>query len=125
MTIEQLFSLISMNFSAGDVMDNPSGGITTIVSIRSDKLSYIRGKSRMYLPCDTILAVISNYFGGILTTNMLKQFAPSIFDQKYGGHNCNCTFLMCILTRLEFTECGIQGSGRRGDPFFVRMKASA
>ncbi len=124
MTKEELSLLIEETFSSRDELGNPGGGISTLVSVGPDKLSYIRGKSRMYLPYETIFNVLEKYPRGILTTNNLRQFEPSIFDQKHGGHNCNCTFLLSVLTKLQFTEGGIQGMGQSGCPFFVKMRAS-
>jgi hypothetical protein len=122
MTKDELISHITDSFSVGDVLDNPGGGVSTLASVGPDKLSYIRGKSRMYLTYDIVFKVIDKYQRGILTTNNLRQLEPSIFDQKHGGHNCNCTFLLSVLTKLQFTEGGIQGMGQSGSPFFVRMK---
>jgi hypothetical protein len=95
MTKDELILLIEQTFSAGDILNNPGGGVSTLVSVGSDKLSYIRGKSRMYLPYDSIFKVIEKYPRGNLTTNNLRQFDPSVFDQKHGGHNCNCTSVKC------------------------------
>lgn len=115
--IEQLKNAITV----GSVLENPGGGISTIAGIGSDKLSYIRGSSKMYLPYDEAFDALEKFSGKVMTSYDLKQINPSVFDSTRGGHSCNCTVLFCLLAKMGLLDGGINGSGHRGNPFYVKV----
>lgn len=122
MTKEQFVSQLINAVPEGIVFDNPGGGTSTIIMIGEDKLSYMRGKSRFYLTYIAIYDAMRMFSGTTTTTNDLKHHNPEVFDPKYGGHSCNCTTMFRILERMGLIEGTIQGSGRRGSPFYVLVR---
>jgi len=116
--IEQLINAVP----EGTVFDNPSGGTSTMIKIGEDKLSYLRGKSRIYLPYSAMFDAVRMFLGKTMTSSDLKQHQPEIFDSLHHGHSCNCTTLFMILEQMGLIDGGIQGEGRRGSPYFVVIR---
>jgi hypothetical protein len=121
MTRDEFLSKIKGVVAEGSELDNPGRGVSTIVSIGQDKLSYRRKNSRIYLPYGAAIDAISKHKGDTLTSNDLKTLNPSVFDSSRNGHSCNCTLLFCLLEKMGLTDGGIKGSGRRGSPFYVTL----
>lgn len=122
MTKEQFVSQLINAVPEGIVFDNPGGGTSTIIMIGEDKLSYMRGKSRFYLIYSAIFDALKLFSGMTTTTTDLKQHNPEVYDSKLGGHNCSCTTTFRILERMGLVDGTIQGSGKRGSPFFVEIR---
>jgi hypothetical protein len=122
MTPSTLRSELETLFPVGTVFDNPGGGTSTIVGYNDDKVSYVRGRSRMYLSYSDILAAYDTFHGKRVTTTALKKFAPAVFDSEArpAGHSCHCTTLFVLLGGLGLAD-GIQGNGVRGNPFTSRF----
>ncbi len=121
-TKEQFITQLVNHVPEGSVFDNPGGGTSTIIMIGEDKLSYIRGKSRFYLSYSAIFDVLRLFSGMTTTTTDLKRHNPEVFDSKLGGHSCNCTTMFRILERMGLIDGTVQGSGKRGSPFFVVIR---
>ena len=122
MTKDQFITQLGSVVPEGTVFDNPGGGTSTIIKVGDDKLSYMRGKSRFYLSFSATYDAMRLFSGMTTTTNDLKQHNPEVFDPKYGGHGCNCTTMFKILERMGLIDGTIQGSGKRGSPFFVVIR---
>lgn len=122
MTKEQFITQLVNAVPEGSVFDNPGGGTSTIIKVGEAKLSYMRGKSRFFLSYSTIYDAMRLFSGMTTTTNDLKQNNPEVFDSKLGGHSCNCTTMFRILERMELIDGTVQGSGKRGSPFFVVIR---
>lgn len=115
--LEQLKSAIPLDTK----FDNPGGGVSMIVGIGDEKLSYIRGSSRMYLPYDAVVEVLNKYSGKTISSSDLKECKASVFDSTCGGHSCNCTLMFSVLERMGLTVGSIKGAGRRGSPFYITL----
>ncbi|QXM05185.1 hypothetical protein [Crassaminicella indica] len=113
---------LKKNLEREKEFENPGGGISTIKSITEKSIVYMRGNSRFYLNFSDIEQAYSYFKGKICTTNDLKEYKPQIFDSKHKGHSCNCTFFFLLLKHLDLIEGDIQGSGRRGNPFYIKIK---
>ncbi len=110
----------------GTVLRNPGGGLTTIRSHGPEKLSYIRGQSRIYVGYRDLYEAYRHFRGRSASSKDLKAFLPSVFDSQArpAGHTSNCSMWFMILQRLEL--CGpIQGRGVPGEPFYVDVAAEA
>ena len=102
----------------GDKFINPGGGITTIKSITSSKIYYIRGSSTMSLDINIIKEVYDHFKGSTFTTNDLKKCCPKSFDPKASGHSCNCTVLFMLLKKIGLVD-NIMGEGKRNSTFYI------
>ncbi len=122
MTKEQFIEQLIDAIPEGTVFDNPGGGTSTIIKVGDDKLSYLRGKSRIYLPYSAMFEAVSMYWGKTMTSSDLKQHQPEVFDSLHNGHSCNCTSLFMILEQMGLIDGGIQGEGRSGSPYFVVVR---
>lgn len=122
MTKEEFILQLIDAVPEGTVFDNPGGGTSKIVNVGKDKLSYIRGKSRISLSFDAIFDALRLFSGMATTTNDLKRHNPEVFDSKLSGHNCNCTTMFRVLERMGLVDGSVQGSGRRGFPFFAVIR---
>ena len=122
MTKEQFIKHLVIAIPEGLVFDNLGGGISTIIKVGEDKLSYTRGKSRFYLSYGAIFDALKLFSGTSTTTTDLKQHNPEVFDSKRGGHSCNCTTMFKILERMGLIDGTVQGAGRKGSPFFVLFR---
>ena len=121
-TSEQFVSQLINAVPEGIVFDNPGGGTSTIINVGEDKLSYMSGKSRFYLSYSATFNAFRLFSGMTTTTNDLKQHIPEVFDSKLGGHNCNCTTMFRIFERMGLIDGTVQGSGKKGSPFFVVIR---
>jgi len=121
MTKEEFLKQLKSVIPLDSKLDNPGGGVSMIVSIGEDKLSYIRGTSRIYLPVEAVFDVLNEFSGKTVSTNDLKEYNPIVFDTKRGGHDCNRTVMFCIFEKMGLTFGGIKGSGRRGSPFYITL----
>ena len=122
MTKEQFIERLVNAIPEGIVFDNLGGGTSIIIRVGEDKLSYTRGKSRFYLSYGAIFDALKLFSGMSTTTTDLKQHNPEVFDSKRGGHSCNCTTMFKILERMGLIDGTVQGSGKRGSPFFVVIR---
>lgn len=113
-----LLSQISVN----EIFQNPKSGISTILSIKDDKICYKRRNSRITLPVDVFITVCQKYKNVKCTSTDLKSFMPAIFDSTKNGHSCNCTFLFLLANKFELLQSEILGKGEKGNPFYVIFK---
>jgi len=121
MESNDLQGLILSSIKKGTVFINPKRGTSTVSTITPDYISYIRGKSRIYLPMYDILQVYDIFSGQRCTTQQLREYNPSVFDSTKNGHSCNCTFLFSLFDALGLAKNGIYGSGKRGDPYYINL----
>ena len=121
MTKEKFLEQLKIDIPIDSKIENPGGGVSMIVSIGEDKLSYIRGTSRIYLPIETVLDVLNEFSGKTLSSSDLKEYNPTVFDSKHGGHDCNRTVTFCIFEKMGLTVGSVKGSGKRGSPFYITM----
>ena len=115
-------NIIINNISVGDIFNNPGGGTSTIININSSFIKYLRGKSQIKLFMEDIEDVYKIFKDKQVSTSMLKDFKPNVFDSLNNGHSCNATFLFCILNHIGLLKDGINGSGTKGHPFYVTIK---
>ena len=120
MDLEQFENAVQSTLPAGTVIDNPGGGISTIVGYKNSNISYVRGNSTITVSLADLHKGYSAFLGQRLSSSDLKKIAPSVFDSsaRPAGHSCNCTFLFRILQRLNLAS-EIEGRGVRGSPFSV------
>jgi hypothetical protein len=111
---------------AGTVLDNPGGGTTRIVSYRDAHVTYVRGSSRFRVSLRDLHAALSHFGGARVTSNDLKEFAPTVFDSgtEHPGHSCNCTLLFMLLREIGVVD-QVHGRGVRGSPFWVDLRELA
>jgi hypothetical protein len=102
------------------VLLNPGGGVSTIVRYSAGKVVYRRLHSLIYVSLHDLYEAWRAFGGGVVSSSDLKEYAPSTFDSKAGGHSCNCTMLFMILRALGVVS-RIEGGGVRGDPFWVLL----
>lgn len=114
--------IIVKNVFVGDIFNNPGGGTSTIINISSSFIQYLRGNSKIKIFMDDIEDVYKNFKGKQVSTSMLKDFKPKVFDSSKNGHSCNTTFIFIILNHIGLLQGGINGSGKKGNPFYVTIK---
>jgi hypothetical protein len=104
----------------GAVWTNPGGGVSTIISVSAERISYRRGKSVMSVSIWDLFDAYALYRGRRVSTTELRAFRPVVFDSaaRPAGHSCNCTIFFLLLERMGVVE-GIQGKGVCGNPFYV------
>lgn len=107
----------------GTVLPNPGGGVSLIIGYRPDVLVYRRVNSRIYISLQDLYNAWHAFMGSAVSSSNLKEYAPSVFDSKSGGHSCNCTMLFMILRALGVVS-RIEGGGVRGDPFWVELPSA-
>lgn len=117
---DAFLELLRSSIPEGTRMVNPGGGTSTVLWIDSDRVSYQRGQSRFYVSLADLHDAFQRFSGSEVTTRLLKDYSPSVFDSASGGHNCHCTFLFLVLQKMGIVE-RINGSGRRGAPFGVTI----
>ena len=113
---------IISNIQIGDTFTNPGGGCSKVLNINPCFILYQRGKSKIKLFMEDIEDIYTNFKGKQVTSSLLKEYKPFVFDSKCNGHSCNTTFLFLIFNHLDFLENGINGKGRKGNPFYVNIK---
>ena len=113
---------IKRNMPVGTILKNPGGGTSEVVGYTDEKIAYLRGKSRMYVRYEDLYQAYQKFKGQYVTTSNLRTFRPHVFDSsaRPAGHSCNCTFLFLLLGQLGLAS-DIQGAGRQGNPFGVRI----
>lgn len=108
----------------GTILKNPGGGTSAIISVSETDLSYKRGNSTIRVSLNDLFQAYCRFKGSRVTSPNLKEFMPSVFDSsaRPAGHSCNCTFLFLLLGEMGLAG-EIGGSGVRGDPFCVDVRA--
>ena len=117
-----LVAKIKSNLPIGIALNNPGGGTSTILDVQYNRLVYRRGNSRLYYNFADLVVAYDLYKGWLCSTINLKELEPSVYESKSNGHSCNCTFFFMLLDYFGLTEDGICGSGRRGSPFYIKIK---
>jgi hypothetical protein len=110
------------HIKVGDIFDNPGGGTSVVVSVNNEKIGYVRKNSAMYLTISAFIDTCSFFQGKRCSTSDLKKYNPEVFSSKHNGHDCHCTFLFSLAERLGLLDGSINGSGKRGDPFYVLFR---
>lgn len=118
----ELNKMIEDNLKVGMVFDNPGGGTSEIIAINSDRITYLRRKSKIQIKINDIIEAYNLFRGKEVKTSELKELKPKVFDSKKSGHDCNCTMLFMILCKLGLTDGGIRGKGVARNPFFIKIK---
>lgn len=108
--------LLRTRLPEGTEMENPGGGITTILRVDEARLNYRRGRSRFSVGLKELHEAYERFSGCEVSTTELKAHAPGVFDSGQGGHNCHCTVLFMALQRMGLAG-GTWGCGRAGAPF--------
>lgn len=108
----------------GAVLENPGGGTSTILSYALSgnriKITFQRGGYTLHVTFEDLYGAYQYHRGRTVSSTELREYAPEVFDPAYGGHSDNCTLLFKILKAIAIVT-SIQGSGRRGSPFFVTI----
>ena len=114
--------LIIDSLDIGLVLENPGGGISEILQVADNAVTYKRGNSNFELKLDDMFAAYKQFSGMKITSNDLKDFLSNVFDShaRPSGHSCNCTFLLMVLGQAGLAG-PIQGEGKRGHPYFVEI----
>ena len=118
MNINEFKGRIKSVIQRGSVLDNPGKGTSTIKVVSDRGVSYVRGKSVIYISFQDIFDAFHSFVGRKVTSSDLKSYRPAVFDSKANGHSCNCTFLFVLLKGMGFTS-EIGGQGIKGSPYFV------
>ena len=103
---------------AGYVMDNPGGGITTIVAYSESNITYRRGNSKIVVSFGDLHDALLRFRGGVVDSSRLKDYKPNVFGSRQSGHSCNCTFFFMVLKEMGIVE-SIDGEGKKGSPFRI------
>ncbi|MBR6341190.1 MAG: hypothetical protein IKR64_04740 [Treponema sp.] len=114
--------IIIKNIFIGDIFNNPGGGTSTIININPTFIKYLRGNSKIKLFMEDIEEVYKRFKNSTVSTSMIKDFKPEVFDSLKNGHSCNATFLFSILNHVGLLKDGINGSGKKGHPFYVTIQ---
>lgn len=103
---------------------NPGGGTSQILNVGGNAITYRRGNSSIRVHWTDLYRAFDRFRGQRVTSTDLRRFAPAVFDSnaRPAGHSCNCTFLFHLLQKLNLTEGGLEGLGRRGSPFSLVLK---
>lgn len=122
MNFDQFKREVGRKLHAGLILDNPGKGTSKISSLSDSGVSYIRGKSTIYVSFQDLFDALNHFIGKTVTSSNLKVYRPSVFDSKgrKPGHSCNCTFFFMVLKRLGISS-HIGGRGVKGNPFFVNI----
>ena len=120
MTYEEFFSKVKSSLSIGKVLPNPGGGTSKILSITEANITYQRGLSPISISVKTLYDLYKKYSGKTVSSTDLKAYLPKIFDQKYNGHPCNCTFFFMVLKEIGVVQ-RIRGEGKAYHPFYVDL----
>lgn len=122
MDISTFDRTLQITLSPGMVLQNPGGGISTVISVKNGKVRYKRGRSTYSVAVEALFAAYSSFKGRRVSSSDLKRFAPAIFDSaaRPAGHSCNCTFLFLTLKEMQLIS-GIKGEGLAGRPFFAEI----
>lgn len=125
MTQHEFVLKIKAAFPAGSVINNPGGGTSTITGYSETNASYIRGHSKITVAFSELYDTYFHFLGCQVSSSELKALRPAIFDSaaRPAGHSCNCTFLFCLLEKLNLSG-PISGSGVRGSPYTVAVNPS-
>jgi hypothetical protein len=92
--------LLRDSLPEGLVLENPGGGVSTIIWCDGERVCYQRGDSRLYIELRELHAAYLHFAGGGVTTRQLKDYFPNVFDSDRGGHNCHCTFFFLALQQM-------------------------
>ncbi len=122
MTLAEFMSDVKSALPIGTVIDNPGGGTSKIVSYTASNISYVRKKSTIVVAFEDLYETFKRFEGQCVSSSELKAFRPSVFDStaRPAGHSCNCTFLFCVLEKLELSG-PITGAGVKSNPFAVKI----
>lgn len=118
MTYLEFYNNLNNSIREGLELKNPGKGYSIIKSVTENKITYIRGNSAISLKIDDIYNSYLLFKGKQCSTNDLKKYKPKVFDSRFNGHSCNCTFLFMILKEMNLAK-DIYGKGVRGSGFFV------
>lgn len=116
----QFVSATRLALPRDTILPNPRSGTTRIVKYSGDTLVYQRGESRFYVSLQDLYHAFEHFQGSDVSSRDLREYAPSVFDSKKGGHSCNCTMLFLILVAIGIADI-IEGRGVAGHPFRVRI----
>lgn len=101
-------------------LPNPGGGDSEILSYTSRNIGYQRGKSTIRVAFEDLYRAYTMFQGEIVDSTQLKRYNPKVFDSKKSGHSCNCSFFYLLLKAIGIVD-KIEGAGKRGSPFRVRI----
>lgn len=118
MTYPEFHRNLNNSISTGLKLKNPGKGDSTIKSITDNTITYVRGKSPISIKIDEIYNVYLLFKGKRCSTSELKKYNSQVFDSKFNGHSCNCTFLFMVLKEMKLVN-NIDGKGVRGAEFFI------
>lgn len=90
-------------------------------AITAGKLCYKRGKSTIRVAVVDLFDAYLEFRGRRVSSANLTEFRPQVFDSSQSGHSCNITLLYCVLLHLNLAD-QLEGSGRRGSPYSVRIR---
>ncbi|AWH89014.1 hypothetical protein [Limnobaculum parvum] len=122
MELNKFINDIKTTLPIATVMNNPGGGISTIINYSDTKITYLRGKSKMSISFNDLYETYIYFKGMNVSSSDLRRFKPSVFNSKAcpAGHSCNCTFLFLIFEKMNMST-NIGGKGVRGNPFSVTI----
>jgi hypothetical protein len=120
MDLENFTQRLRASLPDGLVLENPGGGTSAILWSDNDQVCFQRRKSRFYVRVRDFYDAYLHFLGQNVTTSLLKEYAPAVFDSARKGHNCHSTFFFMALQRMGLiTE--IWGRGQSGSPFGVTL----
>ena len=122
MGLSEFTKKIKRTVPVGTIFKNPGKGTSTVTDFTENKISYVRGSSKMYVSIEDLYNAYQRFKGQYITSNDLKLYKSAVFDSsaRPAGHSCNCTFLYLLLQKLGLAG-DIQGAGKRGNPFGIRI----
>lgn len=118
MNYPEFTSQIKSSLPVGAILPNPGGGTSTIVTYGVDSLYYKHGRSHITVSMHDLHHAYLHFSGGRVSSSYLRDFNPSVFDSKAGGHSCNCTMwfmILCVLGVVDY----VHGEGKAHHPYWV------
>lgn len=114
-----IIELIKKNVKVGDVLQNPGGGTSEIISFTETAIRYRRGNSDISLKYESINSAYENFKGQKVSASDLADFDIEFSERR---HHCNATFFLMLMDKCELSKGGIQGEGIAGNPFYLDLK---
>ena len=124
MTEQEFIRAAKAALPKGYTFENPGGGTSQITGVGGKAITYRRRNSEIRVLWTDLYRAFDRFRGQRVTSTDLRRFAPAVFDSKArpAGHSCNCTFLFHVLQKLDLTDGGLEGLGRRGSPFSLMLR---
>ena len=111
-----IINLVKNKITEGRAFENPGGGVTEL------GIYYKRGNSKMVIKYEDIEKTYLEFKGKTVSTKGLRFFNSKVVDSKKVDIVIIIQCFFFILEECELINDVILGSGKCGNPFYVRIK---